>query len=350
MSIFNTTDKLEVKGFINKDDILKYITEEQIFQLVFGFQPKEYDYVSSPFREDDNPGCWFCYSPNNGKLKFSDFGSQTYIKGVRMTSIDCFDAVQIYFKLNNLYETLCFIKDKLIKGKDIESIQHKVFLKKKRTGVLIDFEPRTFNENDKRHWSKFQITSSQLIEDKVFATKRFKASNTKNGDWNCRTYDLCYAYTEFADGRKKLYRPYQKGSKRFITNCNQNDIGGLHTLEETGDLLVITKSYKDWRVLRNHGIRNCIWFQNEGQIPDSDVLLPILSRFKRIVVFFDNDTTGILQSKRVANMINSHLFDKATNLYLPEYYSTELISDPSDLLWKKGNTVLNNFLYQNNLL
>ena len=60
--------------------------------------------------------------------------------------------------------------------------------------------------------------------------------------------------------------------------------------------------------------------------------------------------TGILQSKRVANMINSHLFDKATNLYLPEYYSTELISDPSDLLWKKGNTVLNNFLYQNNLL
>ena len=34
-------------------------TEEDIFELVFKFKPKEFDYVKSPFRKDDSAGCWF---------------------------------------------------------------------------------------------------------------------------------------------------------------------------------------------------------------------------------------------------------------------------------------------------
>lgn len=351
MSIFNTTDKLEVKGFINKDDILKYVTEEQIFELVFGFQPKEYDYVVSPFREDNNPGCWFNYS-SNGKLRLSDFGNTGSYGKIKLNNIDCFDAVQVYFKLPNLYQTLLFIRKHLIFGKNLPEMEHTTLLvnNKKKRDVQINFDARLFNNNDGKHWSRFEISSNNLIEDKVFAVKRFKILNTKNGNWNCRTYDLCYAYTEFEDGRKKLYRPFQKGKNRFVSNCTPNDIGGLHTLEPFGNLLVITKSYKDWRVLKNQGIRNVIWFQNEGMIPSDNILMPIISRFKRVVVFFDNDNTGILQSQRISNLVNSYTRDKSSHLYLPEYYYNESITDPGDLIWKKGKKVLNNFLYQNGLI
>lgn len=351
MSIFNTSDKLEEIGFINKDDILKYVTEEQIFSLVFGFEPKEYDFVVSPFRKDNNPGCWFNYS-SSGKLRLSDFGNTDYYGKIKLNNIDCFDAVQVYFKLNNLYQTLKFIRKHLILGKDLPEMERKTFLinDKKKRDVLIHFDARLFNKDDGRHWSRFEITSNNLLEDQVFAVKRFKVTNTKNGDWNCRIYDLCYAYTEFENGKKKLYRPYQKGKNRFITNTTNNDIGGLHTLDTFGDLLVITKSYKDWRVLRNQGVRNVIWFQNEGMIPSDNVLIPIISRFKRVSVFFDNDNTGILQSQKVSNLINSYTQNKSSHLYLPEFYSNELISDPGDLIWKKGKVVLNNFLYQNGII
>ena len=49
--IFNYSED-EKRGFIDKDDILKYVSEEDIFELVFGFKPKEFDYVTSPFRND----------------------------------------------------------------------------------------------------------------------------------------------------------------------------------------------------------------------------------------------------------------------------------------------------------
>lgn len=350
MSIFNTTDKLEVKGFINKNDILKYITEEQIFELVFGFQPKEFDYVVSPFRADDNPGCWFSVSPESGKLKFVDFGSKTIIRNTKMITIDCFDAVQIYYKFDNLYETLNFIREKLIKGKDLALIKNIIYQKKKKKETIINIETRLWSQNDKNFWSRYQISSVNLIEDKVFPVKRFKVLNAKNGDYSSIVRDICYAYTDFENSKKKLYRPSQKGKNKWISNCNQNDIGGINTLDNNGDLLLITKAYKDWRVLKNQGIKNIIWLQNEGVVPNLDLLIPLCQRFNRVVVFYDNDDTGIESSKKVSNIINNQLSNKSSNLYLPEHLNSELITDPGDFIWKKGKIPLNNFLYQNGLI
>ena len=64
------------RGFINKKKILEYVSEEQIFELVFGFEPVECEYVESPFRDDRNPGCWFQYCPS-GKLRFVDFANSS---------------------------------------------------------------------------------------------------------------------------------------------------------------------------------------------------------------------------------------------------------------------------------
>ena len=57
---------------------------------------------------------------------------------------------------------------------------------------------------------------------------------------------------------------------------------------------MITKSYKDYRVLRNLGV-NVTWFQNEGAFPDN--LDDIINDYKDVIVFFDNDFTGLAASE-----------------------------------------------------
>ena len=198
--VFEYDEQLGKRGFIDKNEILKYVSEEQIFELVFGFQPKEHDYAVSPFREDTNPGCWFQYCPN-GTLRFVDHANSSKIYGIRMKNIGCFDAVQVYFKLGNFYNTLKFIQDKLIKGKniDVSSIQKKVRKKVRKKKVEMNFEPRIFDARDRQFWEQYGITKQNLIDDRIFPVKKISMKNTKKGDISIRTYDICYAYTRFVD-------------------------------------------------------------------------------------------------------------------------------------------------------
>lgn len=350
--IYSNNDNIGKRGFIDKNKILEYVTEEQIFELVFGFQPKEFDYVTSPFREDEDAGCWFEYSPS-GKLKFVDFGSQIYIRDIKMINIDCFDAVQIYFKTKNLYETLEYIKSRLILGKDVELIPVKTkkrqTIRKKKKKVEIFIQTREFDGRDRQFWEKYGINRKQLVEDKVFAVKRFSMTNTRSGDIRVRTYDICYAYTNFKEGKKKLYRPYQKGKYKFLTNCGSNEIGGINSLPEKGTNLIISKSYKDYRVLKNQGL-TVIWFQNEGMIPSKELLMDLCQRFTYITVFFDNDKTGVETSKKVAEVLNSYVPNKAGAMYLPIDLLVSGIKDPSDFIERYGQNKLKQFLSKRKLI
>lgn len=332
------SDTIDRRGFINQNTILEYVTQEEIFELVFGYKPEEYVYVTSPFRKDKTPGCWFERTNcNTGKLRFIDYANPQIKR-----SMDCFDAVQTYFKISNFYLTLEYVYEQLIKGKNVRAekrIQPSIIKK----DVLINFDSRVFLNKDAKYWSKYEISKQNLIDDKVFAVNKFYLSNTKNGDVTNRCYDLCYAYTEFSSGKKKLYLPYRESKKKFITNCGKDDIGGLSRLPAYGNQLIITKSYKDWRVLVNNG-KYAIWFQNEGMIPNIDLLLSVIKRFNKVIVWFDNDKAGIEASQIISNLINSHFPGKSVALWLPERMETIGITDPSDLISREGRPSLQNFL------
>ena len=89
MDLKYSSDNLERRGFIDKNKILEYVSEKQIYALVFGFEPEEFQYVTSPLRVDNNAGCWF--ETTEFGLVFRDF---TYGK----RPMDCFNVVQAYFK------------------------------------------------------------------------------------------------------------------------------------------------------------------------------------------------------------------------------------------------------------
>ena len=40
---------------------------------------------------------------------------------------------------------------------------------------------------------------------------------------------------------------------RFVTNCTADDVGGVHSIDPFSQYIIITKSYKDYRVIKNQG-------------------------------------------------------------------------------------------------
>lgn len=327
-----TDDKVkEIKGFIDQKSILQYVSEEEIYELVFGFKPIEYQYVTSPLREDDDAGCWFEYT--NDKLFFRDFAYSN-------RPLDCFHVVKDYFGINSFPDTLEFVKQKLIDNQNRTLVDSHIREQKEK--FYMQIATRQFLLKDAMYWRDYNISKQNLIDDSVFAVNRAKLYNTKNGDFKKNYFrELCYAYTEFDDGRKKLYLPHN--DLRFITDCTKNDIGGVKHLPPFGRLLIITKSYKDYRVIKNQGY-NVVWFQNEGMIPSDDILYNLVKKFTNIIVLYDNDETGMRASTEVSNKINQYFPNKSNYLWLPQ--KTNIV-DPADLVKIENEYELKKFLKEN---
>jgi hypothetical protein len=347
MAVFKNISENELvpMGFVDATKILQYVTQEQVYELALGYQPKEYDYIKAPYRVDEEAGCWFEFD-DGGKLMFKDFAY-----GKR--PLDCFDLVQIMFNLPNFYQTLLFVKKALIDGKDITAqIKHVEASSSRRKvkGVNIFMQTRDFSSRDKVFWQKYQISKAHLIEDRVFAVSRAKLvyKDKKKEPVAFNIQDICYAYTDFDTGHKKLYRPTQEGKLKFLTNCTQDDIGGYNSLIPCGRQLIITKSYKDYRVLKNQKL-NVIWFQNEGMYPNLGTLKELCSRFESILVFYDNDAPGIRASQDLVDVL-SQFSKNVWQRHIPLPLLKEGITDPSDFIHRKGRENLVAFLRQNKII
>lgn len=338
---------------LTKHEILKRISQEEIFELVFGYKPQSNKYICSPFRNDSNPGAYFEWF--KGELYFKDFADSTRIvRDAFQCIIDTYDC--------NFNQALIMVNEHFnlgIGSNNVSSVKYEIEIShtarnkcssKKRNSEYHDIEikSRHFTELDKKYWfDKYKIQKYQLIEDNVFPLIWYKFW-TKEGDLiTIRPSDIAFSYCEWENNHKKVYRPYCNTPKgKWTTNCTENDIGGIKSLIPRGHRLIITKSYKDWRILSNAKC-NSIWFQNEGMIPHLDNIMPILKRFNEVVILFDNDTTGLAASQKVKDILQSLVSDiviRSTHVPIP--LLSDDITDPSDLLAKRGILELTRFLIE----
>ena len=145
---------------------------------------------------------------------------------------------------------------------------------------------------------------------------------------------------DFVD-KIKIYQPYG-GKYKWITNCDEDNIGNFDNLPPTGRELIIQKSYKDHRVLRNleWGL-NVIWFQNEGCVPSMDILVNLTQRFEYITIFFDNDEDGMKAAQKLCDIFNMIRESCARTVFLPkrrkhkQLYG-DYLKDPGAFINKEG--------------
>lgn len=320
--------------FLSIEDVLSRVSQEDVFKHLLGFRPKEGIRVRSPFRADKSGDAFF--TKVGGRLRFADFADP--IKTTR----DCVDAV-MELKHLGMQGALNYINDTFALGigGDAPAEIVNVLTSVVKEEWPMDYYPRLFGVKDKAFWfDRYGITRNQLIQDRVYALVWYKLYSFKRKDFiTIRPNGLSYAMTDFRPGHLKAYCPFAEHNRRFATNLSNNDIGNLANLSLIGDELVITKSYKDHRVLRNHGIKNCVYLQNEGMMPSEEMLADLSLRFNTIHVLFDNDSTGLKASLKLSQAINNISSSKAFSSILPKGPK-----DPSDLVHQQGSEALYAFL------
>lgn len=334
---------------LNIEEIYKRISQEDIFKLYFDeiILDKQKVY-KAPYREDNNPDCYFEYY--NNTLYFIDFAD---------IGIKSKNAISFVSRMENFnyIETLNFINKKFKLGlnstlENPKKVVHEIqtnYEKPVKIYKDITYIPRNFEKRDMLYWSGYKITKQQLIEDKIIPIEAYRGYNRKGKPFVVRPFDLMYAFTDFENKKVKIYRPNLDGNGKWFTNLNNNDIGGIKYLIEPIDNLVITKSYKDFRVLKNMKL-NVIWFQNEGMLPNNKILITVLNLVKkRVYVWFDNDATGLANGKQVTDTLNTLKIVKAKQIFLPPKLLKEGVKDPSDLIFKKlnGEELLETFIKSN---
>lgn len=305
--------------YIDKNEILKSYSEFDIFKLVFGEIPVIGEKYLSPFRIDNDAGCFFDYS-GNGRLLFYDYASSAIC-------YDCFTAVKLYYNLNNFYETLKVIRDNVVKtDSNVLSVER---VKERKRKVNIHINPRNFVELDKSFWQQYYISSENLKEDFVYPLKEIILTNTKKGNVRIDFREIAYCYTNFKSGNKKIYIPNSL-NYRFISTCSLEDIGGYEKIRYDEDYIIVTKSYKDFRVIYNQGY-NVIWLQNEGMYPKK--LVEISLKFSKVFVLFDNDAAGMKASENIVERLLKDTESEIINIKVPLYKN---VKDPSDFIKYKG--------------
>ena len=317
---------------IKLNQLLEYTSQEEIFRLIFKVYPEEGEFYNSPFRVDHNPDCYFILNDQN-KLKFVDWGNPDY------THLDCFEAIKLYYGLTTYLEVIHTIYDALLANQRpgvVEGNSLRIPMEKmKPHKTEIKILKRDFSEDDERFWSQFGITEEQLILDQVFPVAAALLDTRKGLKELNFQREIVYCDDNFSSGNRKLYFPKRtKEDKfRFITNCNNNDIGGISQLDYQLDYILITKSHKDYRVLKNMGILNVVYFSNEGQIPKKEVLEELLLKFKFVYILYDNDSTGIKAAINLKTKVYEASLIHAEIIILSYQYKSK---DASDLYKAMG--------------
>lgn len=318
---------------ITRKMVLERFSQEEIFGWCFKDIISTDRKYCSPLRDDRHPACYFKYSPN-GVLWFCDWGSIN-------SHYNCFQFYSLYFNID--YQ---FVYEHIWNNVDdcsmysMLSIPNNAIKKKVHNGkTIIEVLEKEWDENEIRFWQQYGITIEQLEQDCV---KPLKAVMISNGEesYSFRVNKMAFEY-QFQENRKKIYQPYNSKGK-WYTNCNANDVGNINNLHKNGYNLIITKSYKDCRVLRNLGW-NTIWFQNEGMCPSANILEPLLNRFEKIHIFYDNDKAGIAAAEKIRNVLLKYNNDVRT-FHLPEKLFDKGVKDPSDFVKLFSYKQLNEFI------
>lgn len=313
-------------------------TEEDVYSFYIGERVTTYKKYRSPFREEQNPSLTFMYRNTDGKLVWTDWGDVN-IRGPQ----NVFEFVkQIY---NCSFESaLEHILDDLGSNQaftiEISRKSLKSPLNRLKSKIPFKIKDRPFDNFDLNFWSQFGITIDILSEYDVFALEYFAI-----GDRIVKQHineSPFYAYKLVDNGEiyYKIYDPFTKDrDAKWRYNGKENILQGFNQLPLSGEFVIVTKSLKDVMSLRAMDIVS-VALQSESTSLKTEVYYKLASRFDKVIVFFDNDETGVKFAKRISEDYEIPM------IFIPE--NEFGIKDISDYIkrngLKEGETLMLNLL------
>lgn len=304
------------KPKISKELILSRFSEEQLMEYYLHL-PVRRGLFRSPLRRDKQPTCSF-YRNNSGTLIFKDFATGQHL--------NVFGVVQEIFKCD-YHEALRIIANDMGIVRDRELRRNPGKINESPTKITdkemskIQVEVQDFTDLELKWWGKYGITLNTLKKFNVYSCKHVFL----NGNLLAKSQQHCPIFGYY--GKKyqglELWRCYfpKRTSFRFITNWPSKKIQGYDQLPKEGKLLVITKSMKDCMTLYSCRI-SAIAPNSENLFVSDNMLNELKSRFKYIVVFYDNDRPGLHNMARIRREHPELVY-----ISIPKQYGSKDISD-----------------------
>lgn len=276
---------------IKKEQILEFVTQEQLFERYLGYEVDYKKAFTNPYRIDKHKGCRF-YCTNTGKILFNDFS--------RGYKLDCFDCASKYYGISHFQTVLNLIGSEYRLFEKIVLAQPALFLSGEKSIIIpkksvIKVKVRDYTNKDYDYWKQFNITDEVLDYYKVKAIQYYWVNGELKYEFSIK--DPCYCYL-YPDRTYKLYHPFRDKSKvRFITNSNY--IQGYNHISK-GENLIITKSMKDVMSLATFGV-DAIAESSENVIIDKETYLDLSNRYENIWILKDYDTAGFRAARKYRN-------------------------------------------------
>lgn len=281
--MYDSTKIKQQDAPITLDYILSKVTEYDIYARYIG-QFKIGFIYNSPFREDKNPSFGIFRSRKSGKLLFKDHGNG-----------ECGDVI----KFVELYTGLTNYNDILNRIVTDMSITNNTKLKSikqyESKDTVIGVVRQDWTDVDKQYWSQFGITKETLIKFNVSSIKYYLCDGIVKGIY--KNENPMYAYKVY--DHFKIYRPLADKYTKWRNNLTPYDIQGYEQLPKKGDLLIITKSLKDVMCLYEMGY-TAISPSSESTFLTPDVIDALKRRFKRILICFDRDISGVKNMRKIS--------------------------------------------------
>lgn len=284
--------EISTKNLIEKSvsNLLTLITEFDIYRFYLGEEFCIGCNLHSPLRDNDRNPSFSVFNSNNS-LRWKDFGtgkSGDFIEFVKLK-------FNLSFKqaLDKVYNDLTSIKSQSVPYYLFPGIQPKREIKVKK---------RDFTRFDLEYWSSFGINQQILNKYEVSALQKYwLIEGNKEMVFNSIKNISVYCY-HFGSYKYRLYSPFNKDFK-WITNAGSEILQGWNQLSIKGEKLILSKSLKDVMTLNSLGFE-AVAPQSEHTIIPEDVIIELIRRFEEIIVFFDNDNSGIEASKRYKERYN----------------------------------------------
>lgn len=303
---------------ISKEDILAKVNSYDILNHYLLPYHKENKLVaarniSNPFlaEKQNTPSFNIFPAMGSGEWRYKDFATDD--------NGSCFDLVM---KLKNISfpEALSTINTDMNLFLDSftntpTTIHQKPVIVEKVVNELDIMQPakrftitkRGFNTHDWDYWKKFKINKETLDKFNVVAIEKYSSYNKEGKPYEIRAFDgrLMYAYDN--DQWVKIYKPFDEKKYKFLFLGikESNYIFGWKHLPEKDDLVFITGGEKDVLCLVSQGY-NAITLNSETSNLQDETAEELKNRFKNVIVLYDNDATGVKQSKQLASKYQIH--------------------------------------------
>jgi hypothetical protein len=296
--------------------IIKNIDQLKVWNYIIGYPVSLRQKIYNPLRPDKHPTCYLY--EKDGYILLADWANREY------HGLGAVKALQI--KDNLTYsETLTKLNHSSFQlpSSNIYQIN---FKKRKDFQFRLEFELKNYTYCDKQYWSQYGITTAMLVKENIRSVNYYFCNSQNYPDRMVQRKADKLAFRITMNNRSKLYQPLSEVEKgKFLTNFNEFDIWGK--VEKKSRILIITKSFKDYMVLKYHTSYNVQVVPSESVHLNSFYIDVINDNYDHIYPLMDNDSTGIAASKRFEKQIGK----KAKGLVMPE------CNDPAEYYKKHGN-------------